>query len=91
MGAPMVKIKDFTLASKNLGGRDPMPYRTPAHGRGALTNNRILFSASSLGVRLVSECRSKNECSQRTQMSSLRITLCESVFVLLHSTGVGAI
>ena len=27
----MVKIKDFTLASKNLGGRAPVPYRTPAY------------------------------------------------------------
>ena len=29
----MVKIKDFTLASKNLGGGHvpPVPYRTPAH------------------------------------------------------------
>ena len=28
----MVKIKDFTLDSKNLGGgRAPVPYSTPAH------------------------------------------------------------
>ena len=29
----MVKIKDFTLASKNLGGGrgPPVPYSTPAH------------------------------------------------------------
>ena len=32
----MVKIKDFTLASKNLEGRAhaPVPYSTPAHARG---------------------------------------------------------
>ena len=30
----MVKIKDFTLASKNLGGggRAPSSYSTPSHG-----------------------------------------------------------
>ena len=28
----MVKIKDFTLVSKNLGeARAPVPYSTPAH------------------------------------------------------------
>ena len=27
----MVKIKDFTLASKNLGGRAPVPYTSPAY------------------------------------------------------------
>ena len=28
----MVKMKDFTLASKNLeGARAPVPYSTPAH------------------------------------------------------------
>ena len=32
LGAPKVKIKDFTLASKTLGGgRAPVLYRTPAH------------------------------------------------------------
>ena len=29
----MMKIKDFTLASKNLGGRGPVPYSTPAQAR----------------------------------------------------------
>ena len=33
-GAPMVNIKDFILASKNLGGgaRAPSSYTPPAHG-----------------------------------------------------------
>ena len=33
-GAPMVKIKDFTLASKKSGGHvppPPVPYTPPAH------------------------------------------------------------
>ena len=34
-GAPMVKIKDFTIGSKNLGGHvPPVPYITSAHAYG---------------------------------------------------------
>ena len=32
----MVKIKYFTLASKNLGERAPLPYTPPAHAKKAI-------------------------------------------------------
>ena len=41
----MVKIKDFTLASKNLGGAraPPVPYTPPAHGKGFELINDLLL------------------------------------------------
>ena len=39
----MVKIKDFTLASKNLGEHvPPVPYTPPAHDCYINTNRKIL-------------------------------------------------
>ena len=50
-GAPMVKIKDFTLASQNLGGAlapPPVPYTPGAYGRNPVTfGMTLVFEISS--------------------------------------------
>ena len=54
----MIKIKDFTLASKNLGrgarAPPPVPYTPPAHARHKLISDQMLLSVIKTKLRV--EC-----------------------------------